>query len=105
MAAAVASAAMPGSHAITLTQGDLAAMRARIAPETITDSDKRRRYLKSLSDDRVSHWPNTLEATRMKKQNWKLEKEQKLEEARVQIDRCAPIARVLMLLPADNLSF
>eukprot|EP00953_Heterococcus_sp_UTEX-ZZ885_P025790 13990-Heterococcus_DN1.PRE.2 len=71
---------------VMLTRAELAAMRSHVMPAVETDFDARRRELKRLSDDRVAHWPNTLEATRLKKQNWKLEREQRLEEARLQID-------------------
>ncbi|KAG5182361.1 hypothetical protein JKP88DRAFT_245526 [Tribonema minus] len=70
-----------------LSRAEVATIRAKVAPPPETDLEARRRELKKLSDERVKHWPNTLEATRMKKQNWKLEKEQRLEEERLQIDR------------------
>ena len=82
---------------VTLTRSELAEMRARVLPAQETDFEARRRELKRLSDERVSHWPNTLEATRMKKQNWKLEREQALEAQRVQIDTCVTVTLLCVL--------
>lgn len=62
-------------------------MHAKVMEVPETDMEARRRRLKVLCDEKVRSWPNTLEATRMKKQNWKLEKEQMLEEKRLELDR------------------
>ena len=53
----------------------------------MTNSEARRQQLKKLSDERVSHWPNTLQATRAKKENWKMEKMAVEELSRQKIDR------------------
>lgn len=46
---------------------ELDRIRAKVTEPPETDADARRRYLKKLSDERVRHWPNTLEAQRKKK--------------------------------------
>ena len=40
-----------------------------------------------MSDARQSKWPNTLEAQRRQKENWKIEKLDREEQERQQIDR------------------
>lgn len=49
--------------------------------------EKRRRELKRLSDERVKGWPNTLDAIRIKKENWKKEKMEEDERKRREIDK------------------
>ena len=56
-------------------------MKACTRPEQISDSEARRRMLKALSDEKVKSWPNTLQATRVKKENWKKERLEKDETA------------------------
>lgn len=46
---------------------ELDRIRAEVTEPPETDADARRRHLKKLSDERVRHWPNTLEAYRKKK--------------------------------------
>lgn len=48
-------------------QAELDQIRAKVTKTPETDADARRRHLKMLSDERVSHWPNTLEAHRKNK--------------------------------------
>merc|ERR1719240_1383502 len=43
--------------------------------------------LKKISDERVSHWPNTLEATRKKKENFRFIKAEQDEKQRQEVDR------------------
>jgi len=62
-------------------------MYASVQPETITDADKKRNYRKKLSDERVQNWPNTLEATRKKKESFKEVRMQQEEMERREIDR------------------
>jgi hypothetical protein len=47
----------------------------------------KRAHLKQLSAERVKHWPNTLEATRRKKEMFIKEKREKEELERQEIDR------------------
>ncbi|CAM9849720.1 unnamed protein product, partial [Choristocarpus tenellus] len=46
---------------------ELDRIRAKVRKVPETDADARRRHLKQLSDERVKHWPNTLEAHRKNK--------------------------------------
>lgn len=43
--------------------------------------------LKELSDEKVRTWPNTLEAMRLKKENWKKEKLEEEEKKRIDVDQ------------------
>eukprot|EP00752_Nemacystus_decipiens_P009459 g8458.t1 len=72
---------------VVLTQAELDQIRAKVTPTPETDADARRRHLKKLSDERVSHWPNTLEAQRKNKENWKKEQEELVESKRRDIDK------------------
>ena len=49
--------------------------------------DLKRETLKKLSDERQSHWPNTLEAQRKKREQAYVDKEAVAEEQRRVIDR------------------
>jgi hypothetical protein len=62
-------------------------MRLSVSDPVVTDYEADRRAKKALSDDRQSRWPNTLEAQRRKKENWKVEKMAKEEAERVAIDK------------------
>ncbi|CAM9251827.1 unnamed protein product [Scytosiphon promiscuus] len=75
------------SERVVLTQAELDLIRAKITKTPETDADARRRHLKKLSDERVSHWPNTLEAHRKNKENWKKEQEDLVESKRRDIDK------------------
>ena len=48
---------------------------------------QRRAELKAMSENKMKHWPNTLEANRIKKLRFVEEKAQKEEEARQELDR------------------
>ncbi|CAM9263266.1 unnamed protein product, partial [Phaeothamnion confervicola] len=69
-----------------ITEGELERMRASIFPPPETDLDGRRRRLRALSEHRVASWPNTLEALRSKKENWKREHEEEEEARRREVD-------------------
>jgi hypothetical protein len=47
----------------------------------------RREQLKKLSEDKMQHWPNTLEANRLKKLRFVEDKARREEEARQELDR------------------
>ena len=47
----------------------------------------RRAELKHLSQERLKHWPNTLEAMRKKKENYMRDKRDQEENARREVDR------------------
>jgi hypothetical protein len=60
--------------AITLSRRELGRMIMSVEPEKETVADAKRNALKKLSDDRVKHWPNTLQATRDKKESFKVDR-------------------------------
>lgn len=68
-----------------ITRGELDKMRRCLEPAVARDS--RWEKLKALSDEKVKTWPNTLEAMRRKKENWKKEKLEEEEKRRVEIDK------------------
>jgi len=70
-----------------ISRSDLDRMRNSVKPATVTETESRRLHLKKLSDERVKHWPNTLEALREKKLLWKKEKEDRIEKERQEIDK------------------
>ncbi|CAM9604490.1 unnamed protein product, partial [Ascophyllum nodosum] len=73
---------------VVLTQAELERVRAtaNTAPE-IDAADARRRDLKKLCDERVRLWPNTLQAQRQKKENWKRKQDEEVEARRRVVDR------------------
>ena len=63
-------------------------MRLSVLPPEHNDyKAARRAELKKLSQDRLQHWPNTLEAARLKKESFLAEKAQREEEARQEVDK------------------
>ena len=79
---------MPGSPTI-ISYGELQRMKASVRPEAHNEDPRkvRRDELKARSQDRLKHWPNTLEALRNKKVAFVEEKFQREEEARQEVDR------------------
>lgn len=75
------------ANRVVMSRYELERMRRSVAKPEITDREAARIAKKELSDARVAMWPNTLEAQRRKKENWKLEKVAKEEEERREIDR------------------
>ncbi|KAJ1455321.1 hypothetical protein M885DRAFT_520195 [Pelagophyceae sp. CCMP2097] len=73
--------------AVVLSRAELERMQRSVQPEQITDSEARRRRLKEISDDKVKQWPNTLQATRLKKDNYKKERMETEELARQEVDK------------------
>ena len=75
------------AHATILSRTELERIRQEVAS---TDKDfhrnEKRAALKKLSEDRVKHWPNTLEALRKKKESFLKDKEAKDEQLRQEID-------------------
>lgn len=65
---------------------DFSRIRSSVQPPVRTDKETRRANLKKKSTSRTEKWPNTLEAMREKKDNWKLEKEENEERRRLAID-------------------
>jgi len=71
-----------------LSSAELERMRNSVLPAEVNDLKGRRRAeLKKLSQDRLQHWPNTLEAARLKKESYLAEKAQREEEARQEVDK------------------
>ena len=74
--------------AVVVSSGELERMRCSAGPETRSLKElERLGKLKALSDEKVRTWPNTLEAMRKKKENWKQEKREEEEKKRLDIDR------------------
>lgn len=74
---------MPSS---TLTSDELERILASVSAPTQSDREAKRLAIKAKSEQRTAQWPNTLEATRKKKDRWKKDKEEREEEARKKID-------------------
>jgi len=72
---------------ITIGRRELHRMYESVQPEKETVAESRRKGLKQLSDDRVKNWPNTLEATRMKKESFKADRMAVEEKERQEVDR------------------
>ena len=71
-----------------LSLDELDRIRMSVQPAEVSDAKGRRRAeLKKLSQDRLQHWPNTLEAARLKKESYLAEKAQREEEARQEVDK------------------
>lgn len=86
---------------LVLTKAELERMRANIrGPQSDTTVQDRKAQLKQLSNDRMKHWPNTLEALRKKKESYIKEKEEKEELKRQEIDREVSHIHVFPLLQA-----
>ena len=68
---------------------ELERMRASIAPISNAERSRidRKDELKRLSQDRVQHWPNTLEANRTKKESFMKDREAQDEMRRQEIDK------------------
>jgi hypothetical protein len=68
---------------------ELERMRASIAPISSAERTRieRKDELKRLSQDRVQHWPNTLEANRTKKESFMKDREAQDEMRRQEIDK------------------
>ncbi len=70
-------------HGITLSKLEFDRIKQSVLPSQETfDYEEKRRNLKKLSNDRMKHWPNTLEATRLRKESFLKEKEQMEEDKR-----------------------
>ncbi|KAF0691549.1 Aste57867_17261 [Aphanomyces stellatus] len=74
---------MPGA---TLNESDLERMRLSISDPVQSNREAKRQHLKELSTQRTGKWPNTLEAMRRKKENWKKDKDEREEQERLKID-------------------
>lgn len=72
-----------------ISYGELQRIRASVLPEVHRENPKamRREELKAKCENRMKHWPNTLEALRNKKIAFVEEKANREEEARQEVDR------------------
>lgn len=72
-----------------ITYSELERMRASVAPISSTERARlgRKEELKKLSEDRIQHWPNTLDANRTKKESFMKDREAKDELRRQEIDK------------------
>lgn len=76
------------STTLILSNKEVERIRASILPpvEDRQAYDKKKE-LKKKSEDKLKNWPNTLEALRIKKENFLKEREEKAELERQEIDR------------------
>lgn len=92
-----------------LSSSDINRIRASVQPPVKTHKETQRIKLKQKSMDRTENWPNTLEAMRRKKDNWKKEKELMLEQSRLAIDveenRLQQITRLKQIEKANQLMY
>ena len=71
-----------------IASSEIERIKQSVLPEVVNnDKQLRRIQLKALSEERLSHWPNTLEAMRLKKETFLRDKEEKEELRRQEIDR------------------
>lgn len=72
-----------------ITYSELERMRASVAPISSAERIRldRKEELKRLSEDRIQHWPNTLDANRTKKESFMKDREAKDELRRQEIDK------------------
>lgn len=70
---------------LVLTQSEIDRIKASVLPPAAT-ANNRKAELKKLSEERLKHWPNTLEALRKKKESFLKDREDAAELVRQQID-------------------
>ncbi|RHY07243.1 hypothetical protein DYB25_009978 [Aphanomyces astaci] len=71
---------------VNLNESELDRIRQSISDPVQSNHEAKRQHLKELSTQRTGKWPNTLEAMRRKKENWKKDKEEREEAERLKID-------------------
>lgn len=73
---------------VVLSRKEIERMKASVLPP-VEDrrAQMKKTELREKSQERLKHWPNTLEAVRKKKESFLQEKEAKAEEVRQKIDR------------------
>ena len=69
-----------------ISQQECERIRSCIKDPVQTDREARRIELRQKSQRRTEKWPNTLEALRRKKDNWRKEREESEEARRLEID-------------------
>ena len=70
-----------------IAKSEIDRIRASVIEPEYIHEEERRAYLKNLSNERVKHWPNTLEALRNKKESFIKDKNEREELERQEIDR------------------
>lgn len=71
----------------TISRAELERMKqSTLPPETDRSREISRKKRKELSDDKLKHWPNTLEALRKKKESFIKDREAQLESERQVVD-------------------
>ncbi len=79
---------------LVLTKAELERIRQSVQDRPADyQARERKAQLKQLSDERVKHWPNTLEALRKKKENFIKERAEQEEEKRQEIDKQVRFSR------------
>lgn len=74
---------------LVLTKSELERIRGSLNDhsDSMKSTMNRKAELKKLSEDRVKHWPNTLEAMRKKKESFLKDKAEQEEMKRQEIDK------------------
>jgi hypothetical protein len=73
---------------VMISSGEIERMRRSVQPTTENYArEQKKAHLKHLSNEKLKHWPNTLEALRLKKESFLKEKAGEEELKRVEIDR------------------
>eukprot|EP01038_Epipyxis_sp_PR26KG_P006804 gene6804-9319_t len=76
------------SNSLILSKSELNRIKASVLPSIENhDALKRKEHLKKLSNERLQHWPNTLEALRKKKESFLKDREDEAELKRQEADR------------------
>ncbi len=71
-----------------MSRAELERIKASVLPSIENNSKlERKRALKAKSDERLKHWPNTLEALRIKKESFIKDREAEEEAKRQELDR------------------
>lgn len=71
---------------VILRGSEVDRIRSSIQDPVQTNKEARRAALRARSQERTEKWPNTLEAMRRKKDNWKKDREAREEQRRQAID-------------------
>eukprot|EP01006_Ploeotia_vitrea_P019374 TRINITY_DN51562_c0_g1_i1.p1 TRINITY_DN51562_c0_g1~~TRINITY_DN51562_c0_g1_i1.p1 ORF type:complete len:382 (-),score=61.70 TRINITY_DN51562_c0_g1_i1:276-1421(-) len=75
------------SSAIVMNREEIERMKRSVLPPEIDQTKEiARKERKAKSEDKLKHWPNTLEALRKKKESFMKDKEDRLEAARQEVD-------------------
>ena len=77
-----------GGRGVMISKNEIERMKRSVLPPTENyDREQKKAHLKQLSNEKQKHWPNTLEALRLKKESFLKEKAAEEERKRVEIDR------------------